>query len=344
MFEPDHLFVRGYGKLRTMTSTPGDGRGRDHAGRLTVIQDRARRRLEALDARWAERRPRLKRWALDPLVYAVGRVGPDSIGVEAGSLTYGAFLSLPPLLVVLLSVAGLVLKNDAQATRDILDAVERVVPGMSAILGSQLELKTAEQLGVGVAGSLAIIWAASGFAARVRHGFGGIFETERTGLVFGRISAALFGTPILLLVVGIVVLGSVVTGLQMVGLSALVAEAGTVALLGVLTFVVVAATYRLLTPGHGPRLHEHVPGCVVFTAGWFVIHMVGAEYVNYVVTRSTALYGAIGAIFGLLAFLYATMWWLLFSAEITQAFRVQALAGRGEDHAAADDGTRTTGR
>jgi uncharacterized BrkB/YihY/UPF0761 family membrane protein len=102
--------------------------------------------------------------------------------------------------------------------------------------------------------------------------------------------------------------------------------------------MVIAATYRLLTPGNGPRLVEHVPGCLLFTAGWFVIHLVGAEYVNYVVTKTTALYGAIGAIFGLLAFLYLTMWWLLFCAEISQAFRAQRVTGGGVEGTRASDG------
>jgi membrane protein len=327
-----------------MTPSRGDTPPPHGRGRLAEVGDDLQRRIDDVAARWAERRPRLTRWVLDPLVYALGRVGPDAIGVEAGSLTYGAFLSLPPMLVVLLSVAGLVLKNDAQATQHILDAVERIVPGMGAILGTQLDLKTAEQLGVGIAGALAIVWAASGFAARVRHALGGIFETERTGLVFGRLTAALFGTPILLLVVGIIVLGSVVTGLQLVGVSALVAEAGTVALLAVLTFAMVAATYRLLTPGHGPSLREHLPGCSLFTVGWFVIHMVGAEYVSYVVTKTTALYGAIGAIFGLLAFLYMTMWWLLFCAEITQAYRVRGLVGGPSVASRPRTGTAHAGR
>jgi uncharacterized BrkB/YihY/UPF0761 family membrane protein len=36
------------------------------------------------------------------------------------------------------------------------------------------------------------------------------------------------------------------------------------------------------------------------------------------VARTTALYGAIGAIFGLLAFMYATMWIFLLGAELSR--------------------------
>ena len=79
--------------------------------------------------------------------------------------------------------------------------------------------------------------------------------------------------------------------------------------------------YRLLTPSPGPRLREHLPGALVFTVGFLVLERFGAAYVTGVVTRSTALYGTIGAIFGLLAFLYAVMWLFLLSAEISQLLR-----------------------
>ena len=45
---------------------------------------------------------------------------------------------------------------------------------------------------------------------------------------------------------------------------------------------------------------------------------VDETYVANVVARTTALYGTIGAIFGLLAFLYATMWLFLLGAEFSR--------------------------
>jgi uncharacterized BrkB/YihY/UPF0761 family membrane protein len=62
----------------------------------------------------------------------------------------------------------------------------------------------------------------------------------------------------------------------------------------------------------------------VFAAGWLGLHLLGAAYVSQVVTRSTALYGTVGALFGLFAFIYLTMWLLLLGAEISQAYRAPA--------------------
>lgn len=271
--------------------------------------------------RVAERHPRLWRTLVAPAVIALGRVSADALGIEAGSLTYGAFLSLPPLLILLLSIASRVLRNDPAATQQILDAASRAIPGLEQILGSAITLKTAQQLGLGIVGIVAVIWTASGFAARARHAFGFVFRTERTGLVFGRVSAAVVGTPIVLLLVALTAIGGVATGLRVFGSIAWIAEIITSAILALVTFAFILVCYRLLTPGRGPTIREHVPGSVLFSLGWLVIHLIGAEYVAQVVARSTALYGAIGAIFGVLAFFYLTMWWLLFCAEFTQALR-----------------------
>ncbi len=107
-----------------------------------------------------------------PILVVAGRVGSDAVGILAGSLTYGAFLSLPPLLMVMLSITGAVLKNDPAATQDVLDAVANVIPGLSTMVNTSLNVQTAQQIGIGVVGAIAVLWSASGFAARARNAFG----------------------------------------------------------------------------------------------------------------------------------------------------------------------------
>jgi uncharacterized BrkB/YihY/UPF0761 family membrane protein len=93
---------------------------------------------------------------------------------------------------------------------------------------------------------------------------------------------------------------------------------GTEMLVTAASFVLFLFAYRVLTPGHGPKLRGHVSGALLFTVGFGLARAIGETYVANVVTRATALYGAIGAIFGLLAFLYATMWLFLLGAELSR--------------------------
>jgi membrane protein len=259
----------------------------------------------------------------------IGRVSVDSVGVEAGSLTYGAFLSLPPLLIVLMTIVGRVLHEDPKATQRVLRAVGQAIPGIDQVISTSITIKSAQQLGLGIAGIALVVWAASGFAARARHAFGHVFRTERTGLIFGRVSAAVVGTPIVLLFVALTAAGGVASNLRIGGSITWIGEIVAYLVLAILVWAFVTLSYRLLTPGAGPTIRQHVPGTVSFTVGWLALHIVGAEYVSRVVTRATALYGAIGAIFGILAFLYATMWWLLFCAELTQAMRERSVVEGG---------------
>jgi membrane protein len=84
---------------------------------------------------------------------------------------------------------------------------------------------------------------------------------------------------------------------------------------GVAFFVVV---FRFLTPPCPLSWRDHLPGAVMATVGWLLLEWVGALYVDRVVARGSALYGALGAIFGLLAFLYAAAYVLLLSAELSE--------------------------
>jgi membrane protein len=296
---------------------------REHL-RASRLGRAVRERAVAPAARLAERHPVIWRRAVAPALTASARVSSDALGIQAGSLTYGAVLSIPPLLLIAMSIASAFLRDHQEATDSIIRAITDAVPGATQVVNANLELRNFQQLGIGLIGLVTVIWTASGFAARARHAFGVVFQTERTGLVAGRISAALLGTPIVLLFVGLAVVGGLSAGRKLFGgLPYLADLAGILGVVAV-SFLFVLLTYRLLTPGRGPTLREHVPGSLVFAAGWLGLHVLGAAYVSQVVTRTTALYGTVGALFGLFAFLYLTMWLLLLGAEISQAYRAPA--------------------
>lgn len=257
-----------------------------------------------------------------PALVLADRVEEDQLGVEAGSLTYGAFLSLPPLLLLLLSMVGIVFEQQAEtAKQDLIEAVGNLLPGFDDVVSTHLELAASSQIGTGLVGLAGIVYAASGFVARLRHALGVVFRTRRTGLVVGRVSGGLIGVPVVFLLVGFTAAAAWVSGLRFAGAIGVVVEVVAFVGLSVLGTVIWAAVYRLLTPGRGPSLREHLRGAVVFTVGFLVLERFGAAYVAGVVSRSTALYGTIGAIFGLLAFLYVAMWVFLLAAEVTQLLR-----------------------
>ena len=77
------------------------------------------------------------------------------------------------------------------------------------------------------------------------------------------------------------------------------------------------ALFRFFTPPCPLRWRNHLPGAIVATIGWLILQRLGALYVDRVIARGSALYGALGAIFGLLAFLYIATYVVLLAAELS---------------------------
>ncbi|MGE5228054.1 MAG: YihY/virulence factor BrkB family protein [Planctomycetaceae bacterium] len=270
--------------------------------------------------RLERRAPRLTRWVLVPALDLSGRVERDQIGVEAGSLTYGAFLSLPPLLLLALTVLEVWLSSSDAAAR-VVAAAEDLLPGLGELLKSGMQLSTSAAVGAGIVGIATLLWAASGFAARARQALGAILGTERTGLVAGRAVAGALGVPVLLLLTVYVGVATWLGGVSIAGAAGVAARGAAFAALLVAGCAVWTVVYRLMTPGAGPSLRGHLPGGVAFGVGFLLLERFGAVYVDHVVARSRALYGAVGALFGLFAFLYLAMWLFLLGAELTAARR-----------------------
>lgn len=254
----------------------------------------------------------------------------DQVGVEAGSMTYGAFLSIPPLLLLAVALVDTFFTNRPDATQNLVAAAESVIPGLGDLIDSGLRLSPASVVGAGIVGVAALVWAASGFAVRVRHALGAVFGTELLGLVTGRLAAAVVGVPVLLLLAAYTVAASWLTTRHVSGVAGITVDAIAYVVLAVAGVVVWAAVYGWMTPGaDAPSFGDHVAGGMVFTLAFLVLERFGAAYVDHVVARSRALYGAIGALFGLLAFLYLAMWLFLLGGEITKLRRASPVS-RGD--------------
>jgi membrane protein len=264
-----------------------------------------------------------------------GQVRQDQLGIHAGSLTYAAFLAIPPLLILGLSAVSLVLADDVAAQRRFLEAATSFIPGLDEVISSQFTLATTTQLGLGIVGVLALLWAISSFAARTRTALGVIFRTGLPTLLSGRLSGTLIGIPALIGLGAVGALARWAWALDAPIAVGVIVAAGVFAI-GVGLFTVI---YWALTPvgPDRPTLRAHLPGAVLFVAAAVGLERLGAVYVQTLVARATALYGAIGAIFGVLAFLYVTMWAFLLGAELSELVRQRhrpSVAVAGDDQKA----------
>jgi membrane protein len=263
------------------------------------------------------------------------RLFVDDLGTHAGALTYGAMLSIPPLLLFALSIAGFVLAGNADAQKAVLDSIANLLPANLAsstetFLHTQLSAAIGGRLSFGVVGIVALLWSASGLASRLRHALGRIFGTARTGLVTGRLVGGLMGLLVVAAILGLAFLSSATAFAGDLASREVIVRIAAELAIVVGEFVFFLLLYRVLTPGHGPGLLDHVVGATVYVVGWEVLKGAGSFYFSTVVTKTSALYGAIGSLFGVIAFLYATAWLLLLGAECT-AFRWERRSRRSAD-------------
>jgi YihY family inner membrane protein len=269
--------------------------------------------LDRIDTRF----PRFGRVVVDPVRAIAARYEGDELPTHAGALTYGAFLSLPPLLLLAASITGFWI-SDAAKQEQVINSLVDLIPGLDAVATSLVHSMVNGRVAVGLIAIPGVLWAASGFVARLRHALGVVFGTRWTGLITGRFRGMVVGIPLLAGVLVVLALPGSVSGLAGSGVVSVLVEVLTyVAVLvgGVAFFVVV---FRFLTPPCPLSWRDHLPGAVMATVGWLLLEWVGAFYVDRVVAHGSALYGALGAVFGLLAFLYAASYLLLLSAELSE--------------------------
>ncbi|GGI05663.1 YhjD/YihY/BrkB family envelope integrity protein [Egicoccus halophilus] len=243
----------------------------------------------------------------------------DAADQFAAAIALFGFLSLVPLLVLAVAVAGFVFQDPADQA-EIARTMTSAVPGLQAAL---------EATGQGVDGFVQTVVANRGAIAGV-----GAVTLLVTGLKV--INSAMVATTMvfrgalpsgvrgkLLQVVALPVLGLV--ALAAAGASSLVGfldlpgwSATPVALLATfpLDLLLFLAAYRMFSPTSELGLRRLLPGAALGALGWAALKIAGAAYVANQAEDANALYGAFGGIIALLLLLYLAGRLYLYGAEL----------------------------
>jgi len=237
----------------------------------------------------------------------IKKYGDDNGGVLAANLAHSGFVSLFPLLLVLVTLLGLVASNDPAVRHQVLQAVAHQVP----IVGNQLtgnaqELRRSSIIGL-IVGLAVLIWGATGLAQA------GLFTMMQVWNLPGparpgyvpRLGRALVFLGVLGAGVAVTTL---LTSLGLYGhASGLLAVAGDV-LVPATNVGMFFLTFRVLTP-KGVPTRRLVPGAVLGGLVWTVAQALGAYVVGHF-RHTDAIYGAFATVLVLMA-------WISLSVEIT---------------------------
>jgi YihY family inner membrane protein len=245
----------------------------------------------------------------------IKKYGDDNGGVLVSNLAYSAFVSLFPLLLILVTILGLIASHDPSFRESaVKNAVAHQIPLLGQTLTSNVNaLHRSSTIGL-IVGLVVLIYGVTGLAQA------GLFTMEqvwnlpgpaRPGYVQRLGRAVLF---LCLLGGGVIVttgLASLTTYLQ-----------GKGTWFNLLIYVVTAAfsaglylgAFRALTP-KGVPTRSLLPGAITGGILWTVLQVLGTWLVHHFL-HSNSVYGVFATVLGLLAWIYLAVEITVYSAEI----------------------------
>jgi YihY family inner membrane protein len=244
----------------------------------------------------------------------VKKYGDDNGGVLVSNLAYSAFVSLFPLLLVLVTILTYATAVNPSFRTEVLNAVAGQVPLLGHTLtGNVHQLKRSSIIGL-IVGLLGLIWGATGLAQS------GLFTMEqvwnlpgpaRPGYVQRLGRAGLF---LCLLGGGVIVttgLSSLPNYVHNLGIGSEILIELVTAAFNVGMYI---GAFRVLTP-KGVPIRDLLPGAITGGILWTVLQFLGTYLVHHYL-HSDSVYGVFGTVLGLLAWIYLAVEITVYSAEI----------------------------
>jgi membrane protein len=262
-------------------------------------------RLRALDHRQQQSR----RLCFTVAVYK--KFSDDQAGQLAALIAYYGFVSLFPLLLVLVTVLGFVLQGDPGDQQRILNGAL----GQFPLISDQLKLHSLTGSGPGLAiGVVGSLLAGMGITGATQNAFNRIWSVpfrNRPNFLVARARGlamlAILGTMSIVSTTAAGFVGSA-------SHAAVVVAAGIVVAL-VFNLALFMSAFKLLT-AVDVSWRELLPGVIVAAIGWQLLQHLGGFYVDHELKRTGPLYGVFALVLGLLAWLYLGAQLTMFAAEI----------------------------
>jgi len=258
-------------------------------------------------------------------------------------MTYYGFLSLFPMLLLLASILGFVLQNDAHLQQQILHSTLSQFP----IIGDQLRQPQGLH-GSAVAvviGGVTALYGALGVAQATQNAMNvawAVPRNRRPNPLKVRLRSM-----VLIVTAGSAVLAT--TMLSAIGSSAHSfrgdISGGAALLATVAAFIVNIAVFIIgfrISTARKLSTRDALPGAIVAALIWQTLQLSGTAYFGHVVKNASATYGAFAVVLGLLAWLFLASLGIVLGAEIN-VVRVKKLYPRALLTPFTDDVDLTSG-
>jgi membrane protein len=262
-------------------------------------------RLQNLDRR-QQRSPRLSF-----LAAVIKKFGDDQGGQLAALIAYYGFVSLFPLLLVLVTVLGFVLQGDPGEQRRILDGAL----GQFPLIRDQIKFESLTGSSAGLAiGAIGSLLAGIGITGATQSAFNRIWSVpfkDRPNFLHARLR----GLGMLAILGTLSIVSTTAAGFVGTSSHAAPAVVTGILLAFVLNLALFMTAFKLLT-AVDVTWRQLLPGVVVAAVLWQLLQHLGGFYVEHELKRTGPLYGVFALVLGLLAWLYLGAQLTIFAAEI----------------------------
>jgi YihY family inner membrane protein len=252
-----------------------------------------------------------------PLAFVFGVVkkfGDDRGGLLCAMLAFYGFLSIFPLLLLLVTILGFLGGGPHSLTHRIEASAFAQFPLVGSKLSSNIHaLHSGNAFGL-VVGILAVLWGSQGALQTAQHAQAEIWHVPAA--VRPNFWARLGRTALMMAVLSVFLVAStVLAGLVTIGNHGLWAAIGAVVLSLILNVVLFGVAFRVLTPRQ-IEWSDLWLGAIVGGAGWTVLQYVGGLLVEHNLRNTSKVYGSFALVLGLIAFLYLSAQMTVYAAEV----------------------------
>jgi membrane protein len=254
-----------------------------------------------------------KRYAAVAFPFAVvKKFGDDQAGNLAALIAYYGFFSLFPLLLVFVTILGMVLRNNPDLQRRIVDSALANFPVIGAQISHNVHALDWSGLALGV-GIALTLWSGLGVIKATETAMNTVWNVpfeHRPNFLRSTLRAL-----IMLGVLGVLTLTSAAAGSVGGGSDHWWWRVLGLAISLVMNFALFTLAFRILT-SENLAWDDVIPGAAVGAVAWTTLQAFGGYYVSHRLQGASEVYGTFAVVIGLLAWIFIGAQITLLAAEI----------------------------
>jgi YihY family inner membrane protein len=261
--------------------------------------------------RRVDRQHQQRAWIAFP--YAVmKKFGDDQAGNLAALIAYYGFLSLFPLMLVLITLLAMLLRNNPGLQGSIRTSALANFPVIGDEISKNVHSLRGSGLALGIGLALAL-WAGLGVMKVSQNAMNAVWNVPyRHRPNFLR---SLLRAMLLLLVLGVITVASAAAGNIGAGSNSWLLGIVGIAASVVLNLVLFLLAFRILTT-EDVTWGDVFPGALIAALAWTTLQAVGGYIVSHQLQSASDTYGTFAMVIGLLAWIYLGAQITLFAAEV----------------------------